>query len=1305
MATTNDLPSGLVLNKRFESVVEVPPNELDLTRPYVPYRIYKELKGARPIRRKWTAAEVAAKVAEHKEIARSIDLEMKKKAKSQAWFATKKLRREMLASFRKPGEFSGDEFLPEMVEPRVSTIDSPTYADVAAEPVPDHVDRVKPVFEPKCWCDCAVCTFDRRRRAQVVRAIQNRKETKALKAIIKRSNLAFERHMRRLARAPQVCSSTMEQFFSENKFSPLSTDESDWETEEEVEEPDDYSTPIRERRPKKKVVVDDWETLIPMMDQVRVEEEPTHDPRRVRVLKGLLRRAIEAARNTASSVVRRARRARVDELKAYIRAFVSGAQSGEMIEMGEIPSREYFKKLPVYESTTSTPLRPFRVEMDGDDKCPVREDQASNVVLQEAANIETECVPSTMTGLRKYCVGETTVNSANLDRWTQISNFTWSTTNSYNDTVISSRLPFDAIYQKKDPTSEYKLRDNVIANEFRLRQYFDCDMVVRIQLNSTPFHIGQLQVGWYYLYEQDANSSRRDHVVCLSQTNHVIIDAANSNSAEICIPHRNYRSYINTYNRTDLGPYSYMGTLLIKVLSPLKVATGSAKDVDGMIQIRLSRCELAGMIPPNLVPSVKTQMFSAVMALEAAKYVRQFLPDRNRDKPPNPHSASHMYPQTTSSLASGTNDVEPVTPLRLDPLGQTPHPDPSDSSFSVKEICSIFSFVKAISISATMAHGTQVECFEASPIFSFSQYSKTAIDGTDCFYLPPIAVISQLYAYWRGDIQFRLDFVASRFHTMRLWICWVPGYLGTITFEQSLSCAGTYFDLSCDNRSVTIDVPFISDKPWWNHRFSNGVRAEEYDAPSKVCIFVANRLTYTNAIPSSIEALLYVRGGSNFEVSVPCQPSIGLCFKPGFVDESDDFTMAYDGYFPWYVGSWRNFEGGKKAILRYGPGSDHVAQFINLKQKTFYKVKDPEVAKTLVFNTASVQTNLSECVLVPVKVSTDTLGYRYLAVIYVGSDNPVANTSVKDWFLEKKGNKWTWRTTPNYDVASTIGDESFSIYTKGNITLVENELALPLAEESSDSDSSFETLQTEGDTRNEVTEKVTFEYSPSSSAGMECFGESHMDLKDICRRYQFYHQVDLSTLTPDFATVDYSFPLLPQGLDLQPISSPYQSLVRDGIIPICLSGYRFYRGGLRFKILVNMPSPATFTVQIRPDRKFAGAIPRAGGRTKMDGVYLHGYASAVQAVGVNPVLTLEVPFYIPGNCGLLQRPSDSVIKNAQMSRFVSLGELCLSVNFPAKIPTGVIPGALVMYSLADDFSPSLFQGFPPMCFVRDSKKD
>nr|QZZ63339.1 hypothetical protein [Leuven Picorna-like virus 2] len=943
----------------------------------------------------------------------------------------------------------------------------------------------------------------------------------------------------------------------------------------------------------------------------------------------------------------------------------------------------------------------LNVQMTSDD-AECTEDQAGNVVIQEAGSEECEVIGDQLTNLRKFCEADVQDLESDMDRWFTIANFTWSKTDEVNNQILHQTLPWSAVYKRdEDKTKPATMLENVLTNFLRVRQFMQTGMEVKVILNSSPFMVGQLQLAWFYAASMDANFKLRVCQAGFSQTDHVIVDASLANSGCLSIPYRSYRSYLPVYPRKDQGWELEMGDLYLNVLTPLQVPAGSASSVDGTLLIRFTDCHLTGMVPPSLTP-LSAEMFMAMDALKAAAWLYQRHADRNRDAPPNPHAPQPMQPTAVGNLACGTNYVEPLMAMRLDPKGQTPHPEGVPDEMTVAAVASRYGFVHSFKIAATAQPGTCVFCYDAAPVLAKTQYVDRTVDGTVCYYLPPVAVVAQLFAWWRGEIQYRFDFVATKFHQMRLYFAWVPGYYGKqLTWEQAKSCAGTYYDLKDDNRSITISIPYMATTPWWPHRYANGVDTEATDPPGTFCCFIVNRLTYTNSVPNNITANVYMCGGPSFEVAVPVQPTIGLSYHAAFQNESDVWVTAVSGYYPWYVGYWNSLNGGKAAVLRYGPVLNHIAQFNLLQSCTSYKFKDVTIAATLKFTIGATELDGTKVTFVPVDVG-DGYGRAYMGVIY--DADKVAN-----YFYKYINGRWVQRKDTECDFTLLMSnfDEDKSTYyapASRNAVLVPTKVSPPGDSSDSEYEVLREELETQVDNRDSNACMISFETSSLSGASKEMFGEAFTSLKDVCRRYQPYAQVPLGKVSALPGVVNFIIPALPGGLDLDPMSNFFSNTCRDGIIPIVLSGYRFFRGGLRFKMVPTVPDIVIYMCQVKPDRRLLQCVPRAGGITAADSVLQHGYAMSGQATGVNPVMSIEIPFYMPGTAGLLCRPTQEALDNPQMSRFFSLGELAVSAQVPQVAVDKVGPVAMtIMYCLADDFSPHTFQGFPPMCFVSDSK--
>lgn len=725
---------------------------------------------------------------------------------------------------------------------------------------------------------------------------------------------------------------------------------------------------------------------------------------------------------------------------------------------------------------------------------------------------------------------------------------------------------------------------------------------------------------------------------------------------------------------------------------------------------------------------IMEQLFSLAGQL-AVSYLRSKFPDKNRDKPPVPLAPPCLIPNTLGSLSAGTGCAETVDCLRLDIRGQTTHQTDIDE-MSVHFVKRQYGLLQTVSWSSNVATGSVLLNLDMTPCFSITSYPQIAVSTVSCYILPPVAVVSSLYGFWRGSLEYRFDFVCTRFHVGKVWVSYQPNVTNALSYEQSRACIGIEIDLSEDRKQHTFKVPYIADRPFWPRRNTSGVQDDVQYGPGRLVAYIIAPLTCTNAIASFIECNIYVRGGEDMEFSVPCQPCMGLSYNPLYPDHVGEHIakpfIAGKNYAVDVLDGWRYFMGGKKYIIRWGEETDRIAQFSGLEPGCIYTIS-PESKKfpgmySWFVNIAGVITRVTDCYFVPVDVEQGD-GWIYVGVC---SDKKRAQQYYGDnsYIYDEEKKKLKVRGDRCIDVWSDTSANNYSPYdAQGNkyvYTLV-GEWAFgkaPFPADSNDvpdeiSDEEYEKLQSEDNGYVEVQaqsdERTTSgvvisiqDPMSQNSCALDMYGENFMDLKDLCRRYQPYWEWTYKD-SQQFNEVVAIIPAVPTGLSLE-IHDTFSALCRDGHIPIVASGYRFYRGGLRFKVLNNFTSLGSFWLQVRPDRRFRSRSANFKPVTQFDSFYNHTYATAFQSMTINPSMVVEIPFYQPGEYGLLQPTNKDICKD-QAAWHISLGEIAMGiVSMDLTKASQVKHQILMFYSLADDCRFSVFQGFPPVIALRDSIK-
>jgi len=131
------------------------------------------------------------------------------------------------------------------------------------------------------------------------------------------------------------------------------------------------------------------------------------------------------------------------------------------------------------------------------------------------------------------------------------------------------------------------------------------------------------------------------------------------------------------------------------------------------------------------------------------------------------------------------------------------------------------------------------------------------------------------FAYWTGSLVYTLRFVKTDYHSGRVEVSYHP-FVNTIRANRYQYVYRVIVDLR-ENSEASFTVPFISAQPWKaiNASFgplSPGVPSDTY-LRTFTGIFYVRAITplqlASSIVPSSIECLVEVRGGPDFEVSCP----------------------------------------------------------------------------------------------------------------------------------------------------------------------------------------------------------------------------------------------------------------------------------------------------------------------------------------------------------------------------------------------------------------------------------------------------
>lgn len=185
---------------------------------------------------------------------------------------------------------------------------------------------------------------------------------------------------------------------------------------------------------------------------------------------------------------------------------------------------------------------------------------------------------------------------------------------------------------------------------------------------------------------------------------------------------------------------------------------------------------------------------------------------------------------------------------------------------AISSIVTIPTYWKTFSWSSTDQTQDQILWVDKVSAGRFSQ-----IDGTTNGYATtPMGFLANVFAQWRGSINYTFKLVKTGFHSGRLRVFFVPqgvadtlkiGSAPTIEIEKNYQVV---VDIA-ESDTFTFNVPFVATKPWLS---TYGPSAYT----GYIVVTVLNELRAPPVVSNKINVIVEVAGGSDFSFSMPCEP-------------------------------------------------------------------------------------------------------------------------------------------------------------------------------------------------------------------------------------------------------------------------------------------------------------------------------------------------------------------------------------------------------------------------------------------------
>jgi len=436
---------------------------------------------------------------------------------------------------------------------------------------------------------------------------------------------------------------------------------------------------------------------------------------------------------------------------------------------------------------------------------------------------------------------------------------------------------------------------------------------LKFVINASPFYYGLMMASYKPLQNWAAadsgSASSFNSVVLRSQRPHVMIFPATSLGGEITVPFVYPANYVAIQSAADVAEMGRITFDIISVLASANGVTGQAVSIQTFawmedvtlqgptvglalqseysqtgavsslasaaagVANKFSTLPFVGKflkataVGATAIGDIASMFgFTNVPVLESAKPVRLL---------PFPPFASTEIGYPTEKLT-----LDPKNELAIDgaPLGLQLDDDLQISSIVQREAI----LTKAVWSTSTLVDAQLFRSAITPDLFA--QDTATTVYTN---YLTPMSWVGRLFRHWRGDVIFRFDFIASKYHRGRVIVSWEPRAVSGSNVSTTANTMGTVItkvlDLGAET-SMELRVPYAQAYPWLKNYVSPPqnvytVNGSDVDQTNYVggyhngllVMRVLNVLTAPVAT-SSIDVIVSVRGAENLEFANPVSP-------------------------------------------------------------------------------------------------------------------------------------------------------------------------------------------------------------------------------------------------------------------------------------------------------------------------------------------------------------------------------------------------------------------------------------------------
>nr|WPV63439.1 MAG: capsid protein [Longquan rodent picorna-like virus 1] len=450
-----------------------------------------------------------------------------------------------------------------------------------------------------------------------------------------------------------------------------------------------------------------------------------------------------------------------------------------------------------------------------------------------------------------------------------------------------------------------------IWNKIQQFVYFHAGLRFEVRVNGTPFNYGQLMFVWRpatvyrTLNTNPTGPGIYDSMYTVSQYPHMLVAPYNAQSVVMTVPYESplERIPLSAYGSgsSALRHLSSLGLLEIWNLVPLRGQgpANSEPAVSVTLFASFTNPNLSGYTHKNLAyenvlpPAIFTYALPTGM-----RYVSQVAQAGEDQQPAGPSLGSSSLPTTMEGIPAQLPIVFEPAKTSMARFKQSSYPlaltedthlFPGKGT-SLRDHFSIWSLLDQFTISTSSNTNALLASYVVIPTNCpvGTHLSKTV------YYNTKLSYVSNLFSLWRGPIEYRFDFIASKFHSCRVKIAWYPpSTTGVALNEESTDAWSQIVDIQSQT-SVVFTVPYLQAFPYL---LFNSYIDSSNGANGNVVVTLLNSVTYPLLNGPPVHVNVWIRA-PQLQLAAYCGSQLPPCSFFAGIGPSADRTPLFPNVNP-----------------------------------------------------------------------------------------------------------------------------------------------------------------------------------------------------------------------------------------------------------------------------------------------------------------------------------------------------------------------------------------------------------------------